>query len=325
VPSDEIVFTSGATAAINLVARALGDTFKEGDEVVFSHAEHHSNLVPWLQLRDRRGVKLRVIPVGEDGRLDLSRLAELVTPRAKLVALTHVSNVTGAVSDVARVVAAARVVGAMVLLDGAQRAPHGPIDLPALGVDFYALSGHKMFGPTGVGVLWGDSARLEAMPPFQGGGEMIRSVSLERATWAAVPHKFEAGTPPIAQAIGLGAAARWLMAQDWPAIAAHELRLTQRLLDALGAIRRARIVGPLGLQQRAPVVSFAIDGAHPHDICQLLDRRGVALRGGHHCAQPLMERFGLAGTTRASLALYNDDRDIDALVAGLDEAMRLLA
>ncbi len=324
VPADEVVFTSGTTGAINLVAHAFGDTLAPGDEVVISTLEHHSNIVPWQMLRDRRGVVLKVLPVTADGRLDLSALDRVVTRKCRLIAVTHASNVTGAVSDVAPIVAAARVVGARVLLDGAQRAPHGPIDLGALGVDFYALSGHKMFAPNGVGVLWGRRALLETMPPFLGGGEMIRTVTLERTIFAEPPHKFEAGTPPIAQAIGLGAAANWLMTLDWPAISAHEMRLTQRLLDGLQEFRGLTILGPQSLQGRLPVVSFALEGAHPHDICQMLDARGLALRGGHHCAQPLHERFGHAGSTRASLALYNDDDDVSVLLVGLEEAARRL-
>jgi len=324
VPADEVVFTSGTTGAINLVAHAFGDTLVPGDEVVISTLEHHSNIVPWQMLRDRRGVVLKVLPVTADGRLDLSALDRVVTRKCRMIALTHASNVTGAVSDVAPIVAAARVMGARVLLDGAQRAPHGPIDLGALGVDFYALSGHKMFAPNGVGVLWGRRALLETMPPFLGGGEMIRTVTLERTIFAEPPHKFEAGTPPIAQAIGLGAAANWLMTLDWPAISAHEMRLTQRLLDGLQEFRGLTILGPQSLQGRLPVVSFALEGAHPHDICQMLDARGLALRGGHHCAQPLHERFGHAGSTRASLALYNDDDDVSVLLVGLEEAARRL-
>jgi len=320
VASDEIVFTSGTTAAINVVARSFGDMLQPGDEVVVSQIEHHANFVPWQMLRDRRGIVLKALPLTADGRLDLAALGRVVTPRCKLIALTHASNVTGAVTDVASVVSAARAVGAKVLLDGAQRVPHGPLDLAALGVDFYAFSGHKMFAPTGIGVLWARKALLEAMPPLLGGGEMIRTVTLERTIWADVPHKFEAGTPPIAQAVGLGAAVRWLSALDWPAVSAHEMRLTQRLLDGIGQIGGARIVGPAGLQGRIPVVSFDLEGAHPHDICQILDGFDVALRGGHHCAQPLMDYLGLAGTTRASLALYNNDADIDALLKGLDSA-----
>ncbi len=320
VAADEVIFTSGTTAAINLVARSFGDTLQPGDEIIVSLIEHHANFVPWQMLRDRRGIVLKPVPITTDGRLDLTALGRMVTPRCRLIALTHASNVTGAVTDVAPVVAAARAVGAKVLLDGAQRVPHGPLDLAALGVDFYAFSGHKMFAPTGIGVLWARKELLNAMPPLLGGGEMIRTVTLERTIWADVPHKFEAGTPPIAQAVGLGAAARWLSTLDWPAVSAHEMRLTQRLLDGIGRLRGARVIGPTGLQGRIPVVSFDIEGAHPHDICQILDGFGVALRGGHHCAQPLMDHLGLAGTTRASLALYNNDADIDALLKGLDSA-----
>lgn len=324
VPADEVVFTSGTTASINLVAHSFGSLLKPGDEVAISLLEHHSNVVPWQMLRDRQGIVLRVLPVTDDGRLDLAGLDRAITEKCRLVAVTHASNVTGAMTDVAKIAAAARAVGAKILLDGAQRAPHGPLDLPALGVDFYAFSGHKMFAPNGIGVLWARRALLDLMPPFLGGGEMIRTVTLERTTWADVPHKFEAGTPPIAQAVGLGAAVRWLMALDWPAVTAHEMRLTQRVLDGLGTLSGARVVGPAGLQGRVPVISFAIDGAHPHDICQILDSFGVALRGGHHCAQPLMEEFDIAGTTRASMALYNNDDDVDALLKGLDAAVTRL-
>jgi cysteine desulfurase/selenocysteine lyase len=222
------------------------------------------------------------------------------------------------------VVAAAKAVGARVLLDGAQRAPHGPLDLPALGVDFYVLTGHKMYGPNGVGALWGRGELLAAMPPFMGGGEMIRRVTLAKSTYADPPARFEAGTPPIAPAVGLGAAAAWLATLDWTSIAAEELRLTGRLMDGLAAIRGARLVGPAGLQGRLPLVSVALAGAHPHDVAQILDARGVAVRGGHHCAQPLMDRLDLPGTVRASLALYSDDGDVDAFLDGLAEAARRL-
>lgn len=318
----EIVFTSGTTGAINLVAHGFGNTLAPGDEIVVSVLEHHSNLVPWQMLRDRRGIVLKALPVTGDGRLDLDALDRTLTARTRLVAVTHVSNVTGAVTDVARVVAAARAVGAAVLLDGAQAAAHGPWDIPALGVDFYALSGHKMFAPNGVGVLWGRADRLAAMTPFMGGGQMIRKVTLERTTYADPPHRFEAGTPPIAQAVGLAAAARWIEALPREAAHAHLARLTGRLLDGLATRPRVRVLGPTGLQARMPVVSFDVAGIHPHDVCQVLDGHGVALRGGHHCAQPLMDHFDLAGTTRASLAVYNDDTDIDAFLTGLDDAQR---
>ena len=321
----EVVFTGGTTGAINLVARAFGDTLGEGDEVLLSMLEHHSNIVPWQLLQMRRGIRIAVIPAAPDGRLDLDQLDRLVTPRTRLIAVTHCSNVTGALTDLPRIVDAARSVGARVLVDGAQRAPHGPVDVQALGVDFYAFSGHKAFGPNGIGVLWGRAQLLEAMPPFLGGGEMISHVSFEGSSWAPIPNKFEAGTPPIAPAVGLGAALDWLAGLDWTAILAHELRLTGRILDGLSTIPGCHLLGPAGLQQRLGVVSFALDGLHPHDVCQFVDAtHGVALRGGHHCAQPLMESCGLVGTVRASLAPYNDDGDVDALLDGLAHAIRQL-
>ncbi len=321
----EIVFTSGTTMAINLVAHSLGQMLEPGDEVVITRLEHHSNIVPWQLLRDRAGIKLKVLPVSREGRLDLDAIDELLTPRCKLLAVSHVSNVTGAVSDLGRLVAAARAVGAMVLVDGAQRTPHGAFDVQALGVDFYAFSGHKMFGPNAIGVLWGRRGLLEEMPPFLGGGEMIRSVSIAESTWARVPHKFEAGTPPIAQAVGLAAAMDWVESLPGAAVEEHLNDLAAAVLDGLtlldGGRGRLRLIGPASLQNRAPVISFHVEGAHPHDICQILDGHGVALRGGHHCAQPLMEAFDLTGTTRASLAVYNDRSDVDALLSGLEDAI----
>lgn len=320
VPADEIVFTSGCTGAINLVAQSFGALLKPGDEIAVSELEHHSNIVPWHMLAARSGVKVNFLPVDGEGRI----VPQALSPRTKLVSLAHVSNVTGAVLDVPAIVAEAKRVGARVLLDGAQRTPHGPVDIPALGVDFYAFSGHKAFAPHGVGVLWARSELLDAMPPFLGGGEMIASVTTQGFTVAKAPAKFEAGTPPISGAIGLGAACEWLGKLDWAAIAAHELRLTGRLLDRLRAVDGVTVIGPQGLQGRAPVVSFDLAGAHPHDICQIMDRHGVALRGGHHCAQPLHAKFDLAGTTRASLALYCEDEDIDLFFAGLADAKRVL-
>jgi cysteine desulfurase/selenocysteine lyase len=306
------------------VAHSFGATLAPGDEIVLSGLEHHSNIVPWQMLAARGGIVLRFLPVTDEGRIDVSALPALLGPRTKLVALAHVSNVTGAVLDPAPVVAAAHAAGARVLLDGAQRVPHGPVDLPALGVDFYAFSGHKLYAPHGIGVLWAKAELLDAMPPFMGGGEMIARVELSGSTWAKPPAKFEAGTPPIGAAIGLGAACDWLSGLPWTAIAAQEARLAQRLLDGLQATPGIRILGPSGLQARAPVVSFDMAGAHPHDVCQIMDGKGVALRGGHHCAQPLHARFDLAGTTRASLALYSDDSDIDRFFEGLAEARRVL-
>ena len=321
---DEVVFTSGTTAAINLAALAIGAGLGPDDTVVVSAAEHHSNLLPWQFLRDRRGVRLAALPVTGEGRLDLDSLDRVLTKGCRLVALTHASNVTGAVTDVARVVAAARAVGARVLLDGAQMAPHGPLDVGALGIDYYVFSGHKCFGPTGIGVLWGRREALAALPPAFGGGGMVRSVTLEGASYAPPPARFEAGTPPVTQAVGLAAALDWMGGQDWPAIHAHLAACAARLIDGLGRIAGIRLVGPADLRDRLPVVSFHAEGAHPHDLCHLLDERGLALRGGHHCAQPLLAALGLDSCSRASLAPYNGLDDVEALLAGLDRALAVL-
>lgn len=322
--AEEVVFTSGTTASINLVAHAFGAGLKAGDEVVLSLAEHHSNFVPWQMLRERRGVTLRILPLAPDGRLDLSRLEETITPRCRLVAVTHASNVTGAVTELTPIVAKARDVDARVLVDGAQAVQHGPVNVEALGVDFYAFSGHKAFGPTGVGVLWGRAGALAELPPFLGGGGMIGRVSVGETTYASPPRRFEAGTPPIAQAVGLGAALDWLRAQPWAELHAHTRRLAQRLLEELAVLPGLTLLGPRDMAQRLPIVSFSLAGLHPHDVCQVLDRHGVAVRGGHHCAQPLMDFFGVPGAVRASLAPCNDESDIDALLAGVREAMRKL-
>lgn len=320
--ADEIVFTSGATAALNLVAHAFGNTLKAGDKVLISQAEHHSNFVPWQMLRDRAGIELAMIPVDAEGRLDLARLPDLMGSRCRLIALTHCSNVSGARSDVAAVVAAARKAGARVLLDGAQAAQHGPQDVQALGIDFYAFSGHKCFGPNGIGVLWARSELLAAMPPFLGGGGMIGEVTAEAFTWAPPPQRFEAGTPPIAPAVGLGAALDWMMGLPWPEIHARENRLCAQLIEGLARLPGLRLLGPALGAARAPIVSFEIAGLHPHDICQVLDAHGLALRGGHHCAQPLLAALGTEACTRASIALYNDEADIAALLDGLGFVLR---
>jgi cysteine desulfurase/selenocysteine lyase len=320
----EIVFTGGCTAAINLVAYSYGQLLKPGDRILLSELEHHSNIVPWQLLRQRSGIELAMLPVTTDGRIDLATLPKLLTDKTKLVSLAHVSNVTGALLDVRAVVEAARAVGAKVMLDGAQRAPHGPLDLPALGIDFYAFAGHKAYGPNGIGVLWAKPALLEGMPPFHGGGSMIGRVTLAETTWAPPPRRFEAGTPPIGPAIGLGAACTWMTALDWSAAHDHEMALVQRLMDGLQEIDGTRLLGPASLQNRYPVVSFMLDGVHPHDVAQTLDAFGVAVRAGHHCAQPLMDRFDLDGTTRASMAPYNDNEDIDALLAGVRHAAKTL-
>jgi cysteine desulfurase/selenocysteine lyase len=320
----EIVFTGGCTAAINTVAYSYGQLLKPGDRILLSELEHHSNIVPWQLLRQRSGIEIDMIPVTLDGRIDLSLLPKLLTPRTKLISLAHISNVTGALLDVNAVVAAAKTVGAKVMLDGAQRAPHGPLDLPALGVDFYVFAGHKAYGPNGVGVLWARPELLDAMPPFMGGGSMIGRVTFAETTWAPAPRRFEAGTPPIGPAIGLGTACNWMRGLDWTAAHEHEMGLVQRLMDGLQKIDGTQILGPASLQNRYPVVSFLLDGVHPHDVAQTLDSFGVAVRAGHHCAQPLMDRFDLDGTTRLSIAPYNDNSDIDALLTGVRHAAKTL-
>ncbi len=320
----EIVFTGGCTAAINLVAYSYGQLLKPGDRILLSELEHHSNIVPWQLLRQRSGIELDMIPVTTDGQIDLGLLPKLATPKTKLISLAHVSNVTGALLDVRKIVEAAKAVGAKVMLDGAQRAPHGPIDLRALGIDFYVFAGHKAYGPNGVGVLWAKPELLEAMPPFHGGGSMIGRVTFAETTWAPPPRRFEAGTPPIGPAIGLGTACTWMAALDWTATHDHEMALVQRVLDGLQKIDGTQILGPASLQNRYPVVSFMLDGVHPHDVAQTLDSFGVAVRAGHHCAQPLMDRFDLDGTTRVSIAPYNDNSDIDALLTGVRHAANTL-
>ncbi|PWR23481.1 aminotransferase class V-fold PLP-dependent enzyme [Zavarzinia compransoris] len=325
VAARDVVFTAGCTMALNLVAQSYGSLLQPGDAIAVSELEHHANMVPWQMLAARRGLRLVRLPMTAGGRLDLAAL-----PRAldgvKLAAVTHASNVTGAITPIAEVAALARAAGAVLVVDGAQMAPHGPVDVPALGCDFYVLSGHKLGAPNGVGVLWGRRPLLDAMPPFLGGGEMIRTVGFETSTYARPPQRFEAGTPPIAPAVGLAAACRFHAAIDHQAALAHQLALTGRLIEGLQARcgNRLRLLGPAGLDDRLPLVSFTIEGTHPHDLCQILDRRGVALRGGHHCAQVLHHAFGVAGSTRASLAAFNDAGDIDACLAGIEDALKVL-
>ena len=321
----EIVFTGGCTAAINLVAYSYGQLLKPGDRILLSELEHHSNIVPWQLLAAAEWRRDRHDP-RHDRRPDRPRACcpSSLTPKTKLISLAHVSNVTGALLDVRKVVEAAKSVGAKVMLDGAQRAPHGPLDLTALGIDFYVFAGHKAYGPNGVGVLWARPELLEAMPPFHGGGSMIGRVTFAETTWAPPPRRFEAGTPPIGPAIGLGTACNWMAALDWTATHDHEMALVQRVLDGLQKIDGTQILGPASLQNRYPVVSFMLDGVHPHDVAQTLDSFGVAVRAGHHCAQPLMDRFDLDGTTRVSIAPYNDNSDIDALLTGVRHAANTL-
>lgn len=324
--TDEVVFTSGTTAAINLVAGAMAPGIRPGDEIVVSRAEHHSNLLPWQALTER-GAVLRIAPLTTDGRIDVAALPGLLGPRTRMLALAHAGNVTGALLDDAEIVAlaaAAHAVGAQVLLDGAQFVQHGLPNLAALGIDFYAFSGHKCFGPTGVGVLWGRAAALAALPPWQRGGGMVGRVGEHESTWAPPPRRFEAGTPPIAQAVGLAAALEWFAGLDRAAVRDHEEALLRRLLAGLGTVPGVRLLGPAGSDGRLPVVAFTLGECHPHDVCQVLDGRGVALRGGHHCAQPLMEFFAVDAAVRASIAAYNDADDIDALLSGLAHAAEVL-
>jgi cysteine desulfurase / selenocysteine lyase len=318
----EVVFTYGTTSSINLLAHSFGGLLQPGDEILLSILEHHSNLVPWQRLAQRQGVVLRFLPMTPEGRLNLDRLGSELTERCRLVALTHCSNVTGALTDVGRVVAAARAVGAKVMLDGAQRAPHGPLDLRNLDVDFYAFSGHKAYGPTGIGVLWGRREILEIMPPLMTGGQMIQEVTLTHATFRPPPRRFEAGTPPIAAAVGLGAALEWMQALDWPVIQDHELALTRRLLGGLSSIPGVRVLGPADTNDRRGVVTFWVERFSAEDVCRHLDRHGVALRGGHHCAQPLVRAFGVEGAARASLAPYSQAADVEALLEGVEELVQ---
>jgi cysteine desulfurase/selenocysteine lyase len=326
-PADEVVFTGGCTLALNLAAHGLsrGLGLGPGDEVVVSRLEHHSACLPWMAQAKERGFTLRWLPVTAEGRLDLDALETVVTSRCKVVAATHASNVTGAVSDLPRIAAAAHGVGARLVVDGAQMAPHGPVDPRALGADLYAFAGHKAYGPTGIGVLWGRPEVLEIMAPLVVGGGMVGEVADDGFTWAEPPHRFEAGTPPVAQAVGLAVALDWMRGLDWQAVHQQEAALCWHLLDGLRTMAGVRIVGPLGLEARVPVVSFTVEGCHPHDLSHLLAERGVAVRGGAHCARPLMSALGLEeGAVRASLAPYSDRSDVDALLAALAEAVKVL-
>jgi cysteine desulfurase/selenocysteine lyase len=308
----EIIFVRGTTEAINLVAATFGRMrVGVGDEVLVSAMEHHSNIVPWQMLCEERGARLRVIPMSLTGELLLDEYDRLLSGRVRLVALAHVSNSLGTINPVREMVARAHARGIPVLLDGAQAAPHGPIDVQALDCDFYAVSGHKMFGPTGIGLLYGKADLLEAMPPYQGGGDMIRSVTFERTTYAPIPAKFEAGTPHIAGVIGLGAAMDYLNGVGWNRIAAHEAELLSQASTSLASIPGVRLIGTA--PHKASVVSFVVDGVHAHDVGTIVDREGVAIRTGHHCTQPVMDFFGVPATSRASFAFYNSLADVAAL------------
>ena len=318
----EIIFVRGTTEAINLVAQSYGRTFlKEGDEIVISAMEHHSNIVPWQMLCGQIGARLRVIPINHDGDFVLEEYKQLLNDKTKLVAVTHVSNALGSIVPVKQVVRLAHERGIPVLLDGAQAVPHLKVDVQDIGCDFYAFSGHKVFGPTGVGVLYGKSQLLDAMPPYQGGGDMISLVTFEKTHYNVLPYKFEAGTPHIAGGIGLGAAIDYLNALDWDQVTAHETDLLAYATDALSAVETLRIIGMA--KEKAGVLSFVFDHVHAHDVGTILDQEGVAIRAGHHCAMPVMQRFGVPATARASFALYNTKGEIDALVRGIHRVLKV--
>jgi cysteine desulfurase/selenocysteine lyase len=312
----EIVFTRNATEAINLVAAAWGGAnLRAGDEVLITAMEHHSNIVPWQLIAERTGAALRVCPMDDRGQLMMDEFARLLTPRTRIVAAVHVSNALGTVNPVQEIIRAAHGAGVPVLIDGSQAVHHVPVDVQSLGADFYVCTGHKLYGPTGIGVLYGREALLEAMPPYMGGGDMIRTVTFEGSTWNDLPFKFEAGTPNISGAIGLHAAIDYVRSIGIPAIGAHEAELLARATQGLERIDGVRVIGTAAV--KAGVVSFVMDGVHPHDIGTVIDHEGIAIRTGHHCAQPVMDRFGIPATARASFAMYNTIDEVDALVAAV--------
>ncbi|CAN7340294.1 cysteine desulfurase [Phenylobacterium sp. LjRoot164] len=319
----EIVFTKGGTEAINLVASGLGASLVEGDEILLTVMEHHANIVPWHFLRERKGVVLKFVPVLDDGTLDLAAIPDLLTDRTRVVALTQMSNVLGTINPVAEIARMAHAAGAKVLVDGCQGVVHLDIDVKALDVDYYVFSSHKLYGPTGIGVLYGKEEALAALPPYQGGGEMIGEVRLEAITYADPPHRFEAGTPPIIEAIGLGAAIEWLNTIDRKAAAEHEAKLYARVREGLKGYNWLRVIGEA--PGKGAIMAFTVDGAHAHDVAQILDRYGVAVRAGTHCAEPLMRRFGLTASARASFALYNTEGEADAFVDALTRTQAFFA
>ena len=305
----EIIFTSGTTEAINLLARSLGDTLKPGDEILISEMEHHSNIVPWQLAAQRTGATLNYIPITETGELDLSKPDHYFKPNTKIVSITHISNVLGTINPVKKLAEMAHEMGALLIVDGAQGVPHLQLNVQDLGCDFYAFSGHKMLGPTGIGILWGKTELLDKMDPFMGGGEMIETVSMESSTWNEIPYKFEAGTPNFAQAVGLGAAVDYLKTIGMSTIAEHENTLTAYALNKINQIEGIRIHG--SADERAGVISFNVDGIHPHDLAQFLNEDNIAIRVGHHCAQPLLSTLGETATARLSFYIYNDESDVD--------------
>jgi len=321
--AEEIVFTSGTTDALNLLASSLGRAYGPGDEVVLTEMEHHANLVPWQEAAKRHGFALKFIPLTSAFTLDMDAARALITPKTKAVSVVHASNALGTVNPVKELAALAHAVGAVVVLDAAQSAAHRKLDVKDLDCDFLAFSAHKAYGPTGTGVLYGRKALLATLEPARYGGDMIREVSLASSTWNDAPWKFEAGTPNIAGVIGLGAALEYLMGIGMDAVEAHDAALTTYALEKLSAVPGVRIVGPAE-GERIGAISFTVDGAHPHDLATLLDREGVAVRGGHHCAMPLMSKLGIAGTTRASFGVYNDETDVDALIDALEKAKAVL-
>jgi cysteine desulfurase/selenocysteine lyase len=321
---EELIFVRGTTEGINLVTSSWGrKNVREGDEIVISAMEHHSNIVPWQMLCLEMGAKLRVIPMNERGELLMEEYAKLLNPRTRMVAVAHVSNALGTVNPVRQIIEMAHNAGALTLIDGAQAAPHITVDLQALDADFYTFSGHKVVGPTGIGILYGKARLLNAMPPYQGGGDMIRVVTFEKTTYADLPYKFEAGTPNIAGGIGLGAALDYINALDIKQIAAYEHKLLEYGTEALSAIPGLKLIGTA--REKASVLSFVIEGIHPHDIGTVLDKQGIAVRTGHHCAQPVMDFFNVPATTRASLAFYNTFGEIDALVAGIKQVKEIFS
>lgn len=319
----EVVFTKGGTEAINLVAAGLAGTLAAGDEILLTQMEHHANIVPWHFLRERLGVVLRFAPVTDAGELDLDAFRQMLGPRTKVVAFSHMSNVLGTVNPAKDMTRMAHEAGALVLVDGCQAIVHQPVDVKAIDADFYVFSGHKLYGPTGIGILYGMAERLADLPPYQGGGEMIGLVTEEAITYADPPHRFEAGTPPIIEAIGLGAAIEWLNGLDRPAIAAHEARLYDRMMEGLAGANWLRVIGEA--PNKGAILSFMMEGAHAHDVAQILDRYGVAVRAGTHCAEPLMRRFGVTSSARASIGLYNTEADIDAFVQSLSKTQTFFA
>lgn len=320
--SREIVFTRGTTESINLVAQTWGRAnLHSGDEILITGLEHHSNIVPWQLIAAEKGARLQVAPINDNGEVLLDRFEKLLSDRTRIAAISHVSNALGTINPVREMIAMARRYGVPVLVDGAQAAPHMRVDVQSLDCDFYALSGHKLFGPTGIGVLYGKTALLEAMPPWQGGGDMIRTVTFEGSTWNELPYKFEAGTPHIAGATGLGAAVDYVNAVSLDAIQAYEHELLVYGTQALSQVSGLRMIGTA--RQKAAVLSFILDGVHPHDLATILDYDGIAIRAGHHCAQPVMDRFGVSATSRASLAFYNTKEEIDTLVRGLQKAREI--